>query len=288
MRALLLVLAVCLLFPWPVVAADPGPLVAEAQAVIQRVRDTMMREMQTAMQLGPTQAIGVCRHLAPEIAQQIERETGWEVQRPALRVRNPANKPTEDERSVLLSFVSRSVAGQDISRMNTMRRVTRDGVAYAHFMQAIPTFEPCLACHGDNIDPGLHREIRKLYPEDQATGYEVGDLRGAFSLYRALHMPDSPTAAEPATTAPDDIGYRPTPREGAIGDPVEGRRLFERHCQSCHAPDNLSVHLFGAAAPESEADVCSFLKTHGITDKAQDCDVIAYLQDLALFLAENR
>ena len=50
----------------------------------------------------------------------------------------------------------------------------------------------------------------------------------------------------------------------------------------------MAVHLFSNANPDAEASVCEFLETHGITDKAQDCDVIAFLQDLSLFLTENR
>ena len=40
--------------------------------------------------------------------------------------------------------------------------------------------EPCLACHGDaeSLDPAVAEAIAARYPDDRATGYEVGDLRG--------------------------------------------------------------------------------------------------------------
>ncbi len=47
---------------------------------------------------------------------------------------------------------------------------------------AIPKGAPCLICHGENIDPGLHAKIKGRYPEDEATGFKEGDLRGAFSV----------------------------------------------------------------------------------------------------------
>jgi hypothetical protein len=47
-------------------------------------------------------------------------------------------------------------------------------------MKAIPTGGLCLACHGETIDPAVAGKIAELYPEDKATGFREGDLRGAF------------------------------------------------------------------------------------------------------------
>jgi len=50
--------------------------------------------------------------------------------------------------------------------------------------KAIPTAaEPCLTCHGSGLDPALKPEIeRLLYPDDQATSFKAGELRGAFTV----------------------------------------------------------------------------------------------------------
>ncbi len=49
--------------------------------------------------------------------------------------------------------------------------------------KAIPTAaEPCLMCHGSGLDPALKAEIERLYPDDQATGFKAGELRGAFTV----------------------------------------------------------------------------------------------------------
>ena len=39
---------------------------------------------------------------------------------------------------------------------------------------------PCLNCHGDpvDMDPRVVEVLQASYPDDQATGYEAGDLRG--------------------------------------------------------------------------------------------------------------
>jgi hypothetical protein len=40
----------------------------------------------------------------------------------------------------------------------------------------------CLGCHGKNIAPEVQAKLDELYPEDQATGFSEGDLRGAFVI----------------------------------------------------------------------------------------------------------
>ena len=47
-------------------------------------------------------------------------------------------------------------------------------------MKAIPTGGLCLQCHGEVLDPAVAGKIAELYPDDQATGFIDGDLRGVF------------------------------------------------------------------------------------------------------------
>ena len=53
-------------------------------------------------------------------------------------------------------------------------------------MKPIVTGAPCLACHGTQVEPQLARLIRERYPDDQATGFREGELRGAFTLRRPV------------------------------------------------------------------------------------------------------
>ncbi len=45
--------------------------------------------------------------------------------------------------------------------------------------------EPGLTCHGSSLQPELKAEILCLYPNDQATGFKPGELRGAFTVTEA-------------------------------------------------------------------------------------------------------
>lgn len=286
----LVLFALLLILPAAAPAQDPASYERSAEAAVQRLRGAMMQEMQRSMAEGTAAAIAVCRHLAPEISAGIEAETGWHIRRPALRVRNPEMRPTAAERAVLLGFEARHAAGQPVQLLRTLRRTESDDRVEIHFMQAIPMMEGCVACHGTAIEPKTAAAIRALYPDDAAVGYAVGDLRGAFSLTRTVA---ADTAAEVASTAsppapPAPSGYVPTDRPGARGDAARGAAAFDRHCRSCHAPAQMASHVFGDGDASAADKVCRKLETHGFGGHEQDCDIVAFLNDLALFLASHR
>jgi hypothetical protein len=54
------------------------------------------------------------------------------------------------------------------------------------YMKAIPTAELCVACHGAEIPPDVAAKLEELYPQDKARGFQPGDIRGAFTITRAL------------------------------------------------------------------------------------------------------
>lgn len=259
----------------------------EAQQTLQRLRQVMMREMQTAMQGGVKQAIGVCRHLAPEIEDQIEKETGWQIRRIGLRVRNPGNTPDTRERSMMMSFELRAMAGQGPEMLRSTRLFDRDGTQTVHFMQAIPTFDTCLACHGKQIAPEVTTAIKELYPQDQAIGYEVGDIRGAFSLYKVFD-PAKAAEAKNGSSDWDRIAALELPsaveleETGRTGNAVRGRDLFAKHCRICHSPAHLAKQYFGEDEALAQGSVCVKLQSHGTTDEARDCDLVAFLKALAV------
>lgn len=128
---------------------------------------------------GPASAIGVCKHAAPQIA-AAQASEGWTLSRTALRVRNPGNAPTVWQRDVLLSWQAQLDAGEveDVASLEWFE--LHDG--QLRYMRAIPLGGVCLGCHGpvEQISDEVKAALAEQYPEDQATGFEVGQLRGAF------------------------------------------------------------------------------------------------------------
>jgi len=158
--------------------------VAEAEAVTDRFQSELQQALSTAMaESGPVGAIGVCQSTAPAIAQNLSEESGFSVSRIARRNRSPDG----------------SVSG-GLERLYTKLETTptvSGGPNAVHgrlggrqvFMRAIPMKEqPCAACHGTDIAPEVKAAIDQAYPEDLATGFEPGELRGVFLVETSTPM----------------------------------------------------------------------------------------------------
>jgi hypothetical protein len=171
----------------PLYAADYTAEVAASREIAQEFMQTLKKELQAAMQEGgPVNAVSVCNLTAPAIASTYSIRNGWDVGRTSLKARNPGNAPEAWERAVLVSFEERKRAGEDPAMMEFYEVVSQNGSKELRYMKAIPTAPLCLACHGEQLDSIVKTRIETLYPQDQALGYKVGDIRGAFSITQPL------------------------------------------------------------------------------------------------------
>jgi hypothetical protein len=156
---------------------------ARSRVLADRLTTELKTELTAAMQQGgPAQAIDVCRQRAPEIAARLSSESGAEVGRTALRVRNQANRPDELEQAMLHKLAEKlrpDTTGAPPEALLEVR--TAQGVERI-YLRAIPMQPPCLVCHGKALSPALADAIRADYPDDQATGFDVGELRGAVTV----------------------------------------------------------------------------------------------------------
>lgn len=156
-------------------------------AFFQELKGELVKGMKAG---GPVTAIRVCNQLAPAIAKKHSNNSGWEVARTSLKLRNPRNAPDAWETGVLRQFEERRAKGEGPDTLAYAEVVEEGGDTYFRFMKGIvlPPMEkmPCLKCHGDNIDPKTAAAIKELYPQDQARGYKAGQVRGAFTLKKKL------------------------------------------------------------------------------------------------------
>lgn len=156
------------------VAADEDPLLRQSRAVTAEFASALQKELQQAMSMvGPELAIQICADVAPQIASELSRESGAKVSRTSLRFRNPGNAPEPWQAAVLREFDADGGATEHFERL-------RDGTV--RYMKAIPTGPVCLACHGTALADVVRERLDQDYPHDRARGYELGDVRGAFSV----------------------------------------------------------------------------------------------------------
>lgn len=185
---LFLTLPCCFLFQMPVQSAEDTreqKLTIEAQQLINDYAGQLKTALVHAMKTGgPITAIDVCAQKSPEIAQEISEKSGWTIGRTSLKIRNESSAADQWEAAILQSFEKRLQAGDDIKTIEHTE-ITEDGAKF-RYMKAIPTQALCLTCHGKNIQPDIKQQLEYYYPGDHATGYDLGMIRGAFTVERNL------------------------------------------------------------------------------------------------------
>jgi len=143
-----------------------------------RLRDHLMHSLQ---EQGPVGAIDSCHFSAPGIRNRLE-EMHITVRRTSLKLRNPDNKADAWETRALQFFDAEQVAGADAANLEHYALIPGEHNWEFRYFKAIPTGPVCLGCHGDNLAPEVQQAILAKYPDDSATGYSLGQVRGAFSI----------------------------------------------------------------------------------------------------------
>ncbi|NIP17481.1 MAG: DUF3365 domain-containing protein [Xanthomonadales bacterium] len=164
-----------------VAAANISGEIARSRAAIQSFAAALQAEISKAMAAGgPDAAIRICNTEAVLVAAKASGEQGVNLGRVSLKNRSPLNYPNDWQAAVLLEFEERKAAGEDVGSLEWSELVEAGDRLEFRYMKAIPTQAFCLQCHGPDIAPEVQETLAMLYPEDLATGFEEGDIRGAF------------------------------------------------------------------------------------------------------------
>ena len=179
-----------------VVAQETPGWVHEARDAASELARALQSELASALSAGgPSAGIETCRVRATQIADAVSGPD-LTVGRTALRLRNADNAPDDWETGVLRDFRERLEAGADPASLQTWHVQSRDGERIGRWMKAIPMQPQCLVCHGNAVPEDVADVLSRLYPEDRATGFAVGDLRGAFTVTVELDSRDSTNEAD--------------------------------------------------------------------------------------------
>jgi hypothetical protein len=170
-------------------AAQPQQI-EESRAVAKTLATQLGGKLKESMiKNGPEQSISVCKEIAPQIAADLSKQTGWQVSRVGTRARNAqTGVPNAWQAEALASFAERMKNGEKADTMEFSQVVTDSSGKHLHYAKAIAIQAMCLTCHGPvgSISEGVKASLRADYPLDQATGYTEGELRGAVVITRPL------------------------------------------------------------------------------------------------------
>lgn len=164
--------------------AQDSTLQTEASSLAGEFVSRLQPQLKQALQAGgPVNAISVCSQQAPLIADSMSKESGWMVKRVSLKSRNATRaQPDTWEAAVLSQFDRRQAAGEDAAQI----RYSETTPSHFRYMQAQGAQGVCLLCHGENLSAEVKVALDQYYPDDLATGYSLGQIRGAISLSKQL------------------------------------------------------------------------------------------------------
>jgi len=172
----------------PTAVPDLDARLAIARTAVKKHSHKLKADLAQALKDGgPKHAIGHCVSLSPEIDAIVSEEQGIEIGRTALKVRNSENAPDDWEIAGLERFAKQISEGADPHKLEHYDvTVTTEGQRLFRYLKPIMMQEMCLVCHGPSVAQDVKSEIAKSYPDDKAIGFNLNELRGAFTLVQRI------------------------------------------------------------------------------------------------------
>lgn len=174
-------------------ASFPPSLTPEVQqAAIQRGKaiavetfNLLSSNLQSAIQSGGvSNALPFCSLASSPLTAGMAAKHGVTLRRVTHKARNPTAKANDLERAILNSFETALAAGNSTNPPPPLAtNLVADQAAF--FAPIVLNNELCLKCHGQpgkDISAENLAVIQRLYPQDEATGYKFGQVRGMWRI----------------------------------------------------------------------------------------------------------
>lgn len=158
-------------------------LLVKGDSITTHTQQLLMKNVMLAIQQkGVPGAVDFCSEKAVILTDSASSIYSSRIQRITDKNRNPDN--------TLKTAIDKK-AWEEISKMMTDKNIVKkqliiDDNNSVYYYKAIPLGMPtCLSCHGNtqkDITPETLAAIKIKYPNDKATGYSMGQLRGLWKV----------------------------------------------------------------------------------------------------------
>ncbi len=148
-----------------------------AQNTVKKLGGNLMQQMKKG---GPKQAIPFCNTAANPLTKEVADKYQVSIKRTSHKIRNEDNNPNATETAILNQYLASLSKGEKLKPI-----VSKDKEGNVHFYAPMKLEAKCLACHGTvgkEVSVKTDSLIKSLYPNDKATGFKVGDLRGIVNI----------------------------------------------------------------------------------------------------------
>jgi hypothetical protein len=155
-----------------------------AKEYMSGLKSVLMKNMKEG---GPLKAVSVCSDTASDLTRIYSAKLKIKIKRISYKNRNIKNFPDKFEKEALNKFAELYSQNELNTETEIIKKVNVNGKEVVRYIKPIIIEAPCLNCHGDReILPEVSERIKQKYPNDKATGYKIGDLRGAISITKEI------------------------------------------------------------------------------------------------------
>lgn len=133
----------------------------------------------TIQKKGTLEALEFCNVKAVPLTDSMSTVYNANIKRVSDKPRNINNKANKSELEFIKSFKT------TISNKEEPQPIVIESQNMVNFYYPIITNDLCLKCHGKpdkEIQSNTLQTIKKLYPDDKAIGYGIGEVRGIWSI----------------------------------------------------------------------------------------------------------
>lgn len=162
-------------------------LSVHAQQYMKELKTVLVKNLKSG---GPLQAVSVCSDTAQEMTKKYSDKNGIQIKRVSFKNRNLSNTPDNFEKKAIQYFEELNSNNSLTKEINLIELIDEDDDNIVKFAKPILVDAPCLNCHGSEgqIAKEVLEVISAKYPNDKATGYKIGDLRGIISVSKKLTL----------------------------------------------------------------------------------------------------
>ncbi|MEZ4827074.1 MAG: DUF3365 domain-containing protein [Bacteroidia bacterium] len=155
--------------------------IAQGKTIAGAVFSKLSGELSAAMQSGGVEkAVPYCHLHAYPLTDSLSAVYSAYIRRASHKPRNPQNAADSLEAATIAMYAEKMAGGEKPTPV-----VVREKEGAVRFLAPILLAAPCLKCHGDidhDISPEKYALIQNIYPDDKATGFAEGELRGVWSI----------------------------------------------------------------------------------------------------------
>jgi len=166
----------------PVETIDTTEILEQGKAISKAAFKTLSSNLKMAMEEGGVDnALKFCNIQAMPLTDSVSSKYDVNLRRASHRPRNPGNRADSLELEIIKEYLSQIEDNGELKPV-----VKQHGNKVSYHAPIRITNQLCLSCHGQpgkDIAEADLETLQELYPQDEATGFEMGELRGIWSIY---------------------------------------------------------------------------------------------------------